>query len=84
MTDQIQVMQNRITDSNGAVVPGASVLYEKKSGTNTPVLVYYNAAGSIPASNPVVADAGGRLRQVFYFGADQVRATIKRRNWRDN
>lgn len=49
-----------IFDDNGAIVPGGKI-YVYLTGTSTPATVYADAALTTPLSNPVIADAAGRL-----------------------
>lgn len=54
----------RAWDANGYVSPGAQVFFYL-SGTNTLQTPYSDEAGTIPASNPTIADANGFIPQRY-------------------
>ena len=68
MANQILVALPRVTNSTGAVAAGAKVLFYQ-TGTTTPLTVYSDTALTTPHPSPLVADAGGKLAQVFYDGS---------------
>lgn len=71
MTDQVHIAQNRVLDSNGDPVPGALVnVYA--SGTLARLAVFLDTAGTVPTSNPVVADANGVIPQIFVAQAAKI------------
>lgn len=55
-------------DANGAPISGAQ-LYFYLTGTSTPKDTYSNGGGTIPNTNPVVADSSGRFPAI-YLGTD--------------
>lgn len=71
----LQNLPQRITDSNGNVCPGAK-LYTYVTGTTTPKLAYTDQAGTIPHTNPVVADIGGQLPQVWLDSDSEYRIVV--------
>jgi hypothetical protein len=64
----------QIIDGNGDPLPGAKV-YTYEAGTSTPLATYVQADSDTAASNPIVADADGRL--VFWGGTDAYKIVIK-------
>jgi len=56
-----------VLDTVGNPVPGAK-LYTYAAGTTTPAPVYSDAAQTVPHTNPVVADAAGRLPTMYGTG----------------
>lgn len=68
MADQALFNPNRVFDADGYVVPGGKV-YVYLTGTNTATTVYSDVAGTIPAANPIVADANGVLPQRYVASA---------------
>lgn len=52
--------QYPVLDSNGDPISGAK-LYTYEAQTTTPLTTYTDAAGTIAATNPLVADANGRI-----------------------
>lgn len=76
MANQIIVAEPRVTDANGDPVSGALV-YFYQTGTTTPITVYSDEALSVAHSQPVVADSGGLLAQVFYGGASSPKVVVK-------
>lgn len=55
---------NRILDASGNPVSGGKA-YFYATGTLTPATVYADSARSTPLSNPVVADGGGLLPNIY-------------------
>ena len=66
-----QIILFRALDSNGYVISGAKA-YVYLTGTFTIIPVYSDEAGTIPASNPVIADANGFFPQRFITQAARV------------
>lgn len=64
MADQAIYSPQRVLDENGYPVAGAKVTFYA-AGTLTLIDVWQDAAGTIAATNPVVADADGNLPQRF-------------------
>jgi hypothetical protein len=56
-----------VLDTVGNPVPGAK-LYSYIAGTTTPAPVYYDSAETVPHTNPVIADAAGRLPTMYGTG----------------
>ncbi|WP_035035729.1 hypothetical protein [Caulobacter sp. AP07] len=63
-------------DSNANPVSGAA-FYFYLSGTTTPTPVYADAALTTPLTQPVVADASGRMPNVYYNSDLSYRLVIK-------
>ena len=78
MSDQIQTLLARMTanDIGATTLPGAKVYYYQ-TGTTTPVSIWSNDACSIALANPLIADSVGRIPQVFYNSAFQVKVVVK-------
>jgi len=55
---------NQVFDANGNPIPGAKLL-TRVPGTTTPKATYTDATLTVPLSNPVIADSGGRFPQIF-------------------
>lgn len=66
-----QIILFRALDSNGYVISGAKA-YVYLTGTFTIIPVYSDEAGTIPASNPVIANANGFFPQRFITQAARV------------
>lgn len=64
MADQAIYAPMRVFDANGDPVPGARATFYA-SGTLTQIDIWSDAAGSILAMNPVVADGDGYMPQRF-------------------
>jgi hypothetical protein len=74
MANLANILPQVINDADGNPVPGALVtLYE--SGTTTLKQPYSDSALSVALSNPLVADANGKLPG-FYLAAGAVKAVI--------
>lgn len=65
---RIDFSQDQQHDANSAPYSGG-LLYVYQNETTTPVTVYSDAAGTVSAPNPIVADSAGRL-PVRYVGAE--------------
>lgn len=65
---RVDFSQNIQSDANGDPYSGG-LLYAYVNETVTPVTVYSDAAASVTAANPIVADSAGRL-PARYVGAD--------------
>ena len=78
MSDQIQAILSRMTanDIGATTLPGAKV-YFYQTGTTTPVSIWSNDACTIALANPLIADSVGRIPQVFYNSAFQVKVVIR-------
>lgn len=78
MADQIQAVQTRLTlnDATATPIAGGSITFYR-SGTTTLATIYANELGTLPLANPVVADASGRIAQVFFTGDYDVKAVIR-------
>lgn len=69
-----QLILDRAEDVNGFLAPGAlATVYA--AGTSTLIPVYADAAGTIPAPNPIVADGNGFWPQRFVAVAAKVVVT---------
>ena len=55
---------NQVFDANGNPLPGAKLL-TRVPGATTPKATYADATLTVPLSNPVIADSGGRFPQIF-------------------
>lgn len=64
MVDQVSFAASTAFDSNGDPLAGAKA-YVYATGTTTPLTVYSDAAGTVTAANPVIADANGVFPQRF-------------------
>ncbi len=81
---------DQVCDDNGSPYPGAK-LYSYAAGTDTPQAFYADVDGLTPRSQPVVADAGGRMPALFALptGYDlEVKTTLDvliytQENWSD-
>lgn len=71
MANQAIYAPFRVLDANGDPVAGALAAFYV-SGTTTPIDVFSDAAGLVPASNPVEADGDGYLPQRYFDGAAKV------------
>lgn len=60
----IQQIHSRITDANGDAVNGG-VRYVYAAGTTTASTIYSDVTLSTTQTNPVTADSGGKLAQIF-------------------
>lgn len=74
MADQLSASPSRALDWTGDIVPGAR-LTTYVSGTTTLVTVFQDLAGTIPHTNPVLADEQGVFPQMFYTGSVKAIAT---------
>lgn len=76
MAEQLLPIVPPISGVNGAYLPGAKV-YFYKAGTFTLAEIYETPELDSPrATNPLIADANGRIPQPFFQGAYEVRAEI--------
>jgi hypothetical protein len=76
MSQQLTINPNTIFDLNGHPVPlGTATFF--LTGTTTPVTVYLNSALSTVATQPVEADAAGRIPQLFAASGQILKAVIK-------
>lgn len=60
---------NRVTDSNGNPVSGARLSFFL-TGTTTPATWYTDAEGTVPGTNPLVADASGLFPTPAYMAPE--------------
>ena len=73
--DRLSKLPVKITDANDDPVPGAKVFFYT-AGTTTPLNTYSDSARTIANTNPVIADSGGELDDVF-MAAAQYKIVIK-------
>lgn len=59
----------RATDSSGEIIPAARLQFYE-TGTTTPVEIFTDAAFQVPASNPVISDAGGLFAPIYLKGGN--------------
>jgi hypothetical protein len=71
MANQALFTPNRAVDANTYALPGATATFYL-TGTMTPILVYSDVAGMVPATNPVVADGSGVFPQTYFNGDAKV------------
>jgi hypothetical protein len=64
MSNQIISNPPRAFDRNGYTVPGAK-MFVYQAGTSTLLDVFSDTAGTVPAENPVIADADGLFPQRY-------------------
>lgn len=78
-----QLLPSRIilrdTDADASPLAGGTVTFVT-TGTTTPATVYSDAACTIPAANPLTADASGRVGQTWFPGGSVLDAIVKRAN----
>lgn len=60
---------NRVLDSNGNPVPGARMSFYL-TGTSTPATWFTDAEGTVPGTNPLIADAAGLFPIPAYMDPD--------------
>ncbi len=65
MTTSFFLPRPRIIDDNGKPISGARVTFFE-AGTTTPKNVYYDQGNTTPISQPVLADAGGKLPMIYF------------------
>lgn len=56
----------QLFDNNGDPLSGGKV-YVYSAGTTTPAVTYTDPTGSVPNTNPIIADAAGRLPNEIWF-----------------
>lgn len=66
-----------VTDTNGNPVPGARIGTFDAVATTTPKATYSDPDLTTPHANPIVADASGKVPQVFVDTGDQFYLTVK-------
>ena len=59
----------QIFDGNGNPLPGAKI-YTYAAGTSTPLATYQDSALTVPAPNPIICDADGRIPDIFLAAAN--------------
>lgn len=64
MANQLLFTPSRALDANAYASPGATATFYA-TGTSTLITVYSDEAGSIPTTNPVVADGNGIFPQTY-------------------
>lgn len=64
MSDRFPEQMLQGADNNGAVIPGAKLMF-RITQTTTNKDTFSDAAKTIPNANPVVADAAGRFGDIF-------------------
>lgn len=64
---QVEVLLTGLRTTNGNVLSAGKV-FTYAAGTSTPVALFTDSAGLVPAANPIILDAAGRA-QVYADGA---------------
>ena len=64
---QVEVLLTGLRTTNGNVLSAGKV-FTYAAGTSTPVALFTDSAGLVPATNPIILDAAGRA-QVYADGA---------------
>jgi len=78
MADQLLIVQPRIEANTIAAEPlsGGEVTFFR-SGTTQLASVYADNDLTVALNNPILADAAGRLPEIFFAGGYEIRAVIR-------
>lgn len=76
MSAELFVLTSRVFTGNGAIAPGAKA-YFYTTGTTTLVDTFTSSTLMTPNTNPVIADAGGKLPAIYLQNTGVYRVVIK-------